>query len=438
MRGRLSSLPAISMLRRNRDFQLLLAAGLVSLTGDALLTVGLTFLVYALTGSTLASGLTLLAALVPQIALGSVAGVFVDRWDRRRTMITTNVLLAAGLVPLLFVRSADQVWIVYAVAFAQSTIAQLFGPAETALVPALVPDADLVAANALNGQNRDIARLVGSALGGVVAATGGIAAIAVVDAATFAVAATLLVGIRHRAASRVVDPDRAAPGRRIGGGVGRDWADGLRTATGSAMLRTVLLCVLILGVGEGVFGTLIAPWVHDVLHRGGQAYGLILSAQAIGGIAGGLATVSIGHRFSASALLGWGCVGFGAIDVALLAYPAVRPVLWPAFLLIVLVGTPAAVMNAGLMTVMQRHTVDASRGRAIGSAGAVLGAGMLVGVCLAAVLPRWCGVLPVLAVAQGLGPVAAGALVLVRRTAGERAQPVSADRISACLPLPHS
>jgi Na+/melibiose symporter-like transporter len=73
----------VRLLVRNRDYRLLLVAGLVSLTGDAVMLVGLTFLVYVLTGSTLASGLTLLASLLPQITLGSVAGVFVDRWDRR-------------------------------------------------------------------------------------------------------------------------------------------------------------------------------------------------------------------------------------------------------------------------------------------------------------------------------------------------------------------
>ena len=191
-------------LRRQRDLRLVLTAGVVSMTGDWMLTVGLAFHVYVLTGSTLASAGMLLAAFAPQILLGSLAGVFVDRWDRKRTMIVTNVLLAVGLVPLLFVHSADHVWIVYVVMVWEGAVEQFFGPAEQALLPSLVPDDRLLTANALVGQSRDVARLVGSALGGVAVAAGGLTALALLDAASFVLAA-LLVGL-VRAPGRVARP----------------------------------------------------------------------------------------------------------------------------------------------------------------------------------------------------------------------------------------
>src|SRR4051794_17777609 len=100
------------LLRRSPDLRLLLGAGLVSMSGDWLLSVGLAYSVYALTGSTLASAAALLAAFVPQVLVGSVAGVFVDRWDRKRTMVVTNLLLAAGLLPLLLVDGAHRIWLV--------------------------------------------------------------------------------------------------------------------------------------------------------------------------------------------------------------------------------------------------------------------------------------------------------------------------------------
>src|SRR5689334_16179884 len=90
----------VRVLRGAPDLRLLLGAGLVSMTGDYVLSVGLVYSVYALTGSTLASAAALLSAFVPQVVVGSVAGVFVDRWDRKRTMTVTNVLLALGLLPL--------------------------------------------------------------------------------------------------------------------------------------------------------------------------------------------------------------------------------------------------------------------------------------------------------------------------------------------------
>src|SRR3954447_24874216 len=151
------------LLADNRDFRLLVSAGLVSMTGDWIFGVGLTYLVYSITGSTLASGAMVLASVLPSILLGSLAGVLVDRWDRRTTMIVTNLLQIVGLAPLLLVHDASMIWVVYAVTAYQGIVEQFFGPAEQALIPHLVPEEDLVGANGVNAQVRDIARLVGSA-----------------------------------------------------------------------------------------------------------------------------------------------------------------------------------------------------------------------------------------------------------------------------------
>src|SRR3954463_15502619 len=175
----------VRLLRRRRDLRLLLGAGLVSMTGDWILGIGLTYSVYAITGSTLASAVTLLASFVPQVVAGSVAGVFVDRWDRKRTMVACNLLLAVGLVPLLLLDTAERIWVVYVVLMWESVVEVFFAPAEQALLPRLVQDEELVTANALNSQNQQLSRLVGSALGGIAAALGGIAAVAALDVLTF-------------------------------------------------------------------------------------------------------------------------------------------------------------------------------------------------------------------------------------------------------------
>src|SRR5579884_1376706 len=100
-------------LLRNRNFALLWAGSLVSQMGDWALFVALPMYVYRLTGSTLATSGAFLAELVPALLLGTVAGVFVDRWDRRVIIIVANTLLAVGLLPLLAVHSSGLIWIVY-------------------------------------------------------------------------------------------------------------------------------------------------------------------------------------------------------------------------------------------------------------------------------------------------------------------------------------
>ncbi|MDP9372881.1 MAG: MFS transporter, partial [Chloroflexota bacterium] len=187
---------------RQRNFALVWVAGLISLTGDWLLFVAVPVAVYQLTGSTAATAAAVAARVLPRLALGSVAGVFVDRWDRRRTMLVANLLLGLCLLPLLLVRSAEWLWLLYLVSFAQSTLAQFLGPAENALLPCLVAEADLVPANALNGLNDNLARLVGPPLGGLIVAGWGLTGAALLDAASFFAASGLvaLVATDGRAA----------------------------------------------------------------------------------------------------------------------------------------------------------------------------------------------------------------------------------------------
>src|SRR4051812_48188363 len=114
---------------RQRNFGLVWFGGLVSSTGDWMLLMALPVYAYQLTGSTLATGGTLASVVAPQLLFGSVAGVFVDRWDRRRTLIVINGLLALGLLPLLLADSADRLWLMYTVAFVEASLSQFLRPA---------------------------------------------------------------------------------------------------------------------------------------------------------------------------------------------------------------------------------------------------------------------------------------------------------------------
>lgn len=393
---------------RQRDLKLLLGAGLTSTTGDWTLRIGLAYRVYVITGSTLASALMLLASFIPQMALGSVAGVFVDRWDRKRTMIISNLLLAGGLLPLLVVRDAGQVWIVYVVLALEGCVQQFVTPAEQALLPHLVEDQHLVTANALNAQTQSLARLLGGALGGVAAASGGIVALTVIDLASFLLAAGLIARI-HRGLREIVE---ATPSHGRFAEILSQWTDGVRVAWREPVLRTILIFLLVTSVGEGVMGTLFAPFVRTTLHGSGEAYGLIVAMQAAGGIVGGLAAAWIGNRIPASRLLGWGAVAFGAIDLVMFLYPLVWVAIWPAVVCMIIVGLPGALVMAGAMTLMQRNSTDSHRGRLFGALSAVEGVAVVAGTVAAGVLGGTVGIVPVL-VTQGAGYVLAGTFVVV-------------------------
>lgn len=197
---------------RIRDFRLLLAGQLLSNVGDWLLLVAAPFFVFELTGSTMATGLTLTAEAVPAIVLGPVAGVFVDRWDRRRTMIATDVLRAATVLSMLAVHSRGEVWIVYGAVTVEAGFSQFFSPARRALVPNLVGRGpELSAANAVSQLVEGVIRLVGGPLGGVLYVFFGFRSVVVLDVASYVLSAGLTLLVRHR-----VLPSKAT--RRDGAG----------------------------------------------------------------------------------------------------------------------------------------------------------------------------------------------------------------------------
>jgi predicted MFS family arabinose efflux permease len=400
---------ARGLLRTHRDLRLLLAAGLVSMTGDWVLSVGLVYTVYAVTGSTLASAGALIAAFVPQVVTGLVAGVFVDRWSRASTMVVGNLLLAVALLPLLLVGGADEIWIVYAVLAVTAVVEVFVATADSALLPLLVEEPGRLAANALNGQVGQVARLVGAALGGVVAAAWGLGGVVAVDGATFLVAAVLVRQIRTP--TRAADQPGATEVTGRLGAVVQEWLDGARTVSRSRALTVVLAFTLITSVGEGIMGTLFTPYVKDVLDGGAAVLGTITSAQAVGGILGGLAVATIGGRTSPRTLLGLGAVLFGLVDLAIFVYPTAYAVVWPAVLGMVVVGFPGAAVVAARTTLMQHHSTDAQRGRVFSLLFAVGSLALAVGAVSAGFLGESVGIIPVLA-CQGLGYAVAGLVVL--------------------------
>ena len=405
--------------------RLLLGAGLISLSGDWLLRVGLAYYVYALTGSTVASAGMLLASFIPQILLSSLAGVFVDRWDPKRTMVVTNLALAGGLLPLFLVTHPRDVWVVFVVMAWQGAVQQFFAPAEQKMLPLVAAPTQLPTVNALFGQNRDASRLLGAALGGVLVAAGGLVPVVIADLASFLIAAGLCLMLPVVAAGR-----RRSAGRgwiTLGGRIRalrEEWTEGLRLSTRESVLRALLIFLAIVSVGEGVMGTLFAPFVRSVLHGSGGDFGLINAAQAAGGIGGGLVAAALGRRLDPVGTLSLSAITFGAIDLTLFLYPLAWPAVWPAAILIAGAGVAGTFMLTAAMTLMQEHTTDGYRGRVFGALGAVEGVAIVTGTVGAGVLAHVLGIVAVLSV-QGAGYVAAGMLVLALLQAPHRLAPLA-------------
>ena len=121
------------------DFRRLWAAQGVSDIGDAVTNLTLLIVVTRLTGSTAALAAMAIALAVPAIVVGPIAGVFVDRWDRRRVMLASDLIRAGLVLGFIFVASADRLWLMYLIAIAHATIGTFFTPARMAMIPGLCP-----------------------------------------------------------------------------------------------------------------------------------------------------------------------------------------------------------------------------------------------------------------------------------------------------------
>jgi predicted MFS family arabinose efflux permease len=304
-----------------------------------------------------------------------------------------------------------------------------FAPAEQAFLPNVVEDADLVAANGLNSQIRNMARLIGSGLGGVIAAAGGIRAIAIADAITFAVAALLVARIRTAGRAAVTEPDDLATEVVRGrvAGLVDEWRVGFGTVTSNRVLVTLMLMLLITSTGEGIMGTLFAPYVRHVLHGSGEVYGLITGVQAIGGVVGGFLVAVVAERWSPVTMVWAGSIAFGLVDLAIFLYPLLWVTPWPAAAGMILVGLPGAVMVAGVMTLYQRNTTDERRGRVFSLVSLAQAVSVVVGSAVAGFFGGPTGIMPILAL-QGAGYVVAGLLVLARLGAREASLDLSPTR----------
>ena len=392
------------LLLRNRNFMLMWWAGLVSWVGNYMLFIALPVYVYGETGSTLATSFSVMAGALPMIVVGQAAGVLVDRFDYRRTLVMANLALVGVTLLFLCVLNAPW-WLVIPIAFAQSSVGQFIGPAENALLPTLVDGTRLGAANSLNALNNNLARLVGPALGGLLIAVGGLGGVVLANAATYLLAALLVLGVRAPQRIREQAVSANPLGRLLS-----EWRTGLGVVRQNRLLSLSFAVAGIVGLGEGTISTLMAPFVSVMLGGGGLELGLIMSAQAVGGITGGVLLTAFADRIPAIRLLGWGGLLSGLLLLPLLNYPLIYPALWPSLVLVAVAGLPFAMFGSAQMTLLQTEAEPQLRGRVFSAYFAVFGAAQLAGMLASGWLGEVIGVM--LINTQTVGYLLAGVIVL--------------------------
>lgn len=395
-------------LGENRDFWVVLLGQGVSSFGDAITNTALPILVLALTGSGLAMGVVGMLSTLPDLVLGLPAGAYADRWDRRRMMFLADLgrALLTALIPLSVWLDGPTLVLILLVAFPVNALRVLWLAGYTAAVPGLVGRTQIGRANAVFEAAFNIGWIAGPAIAGILAATIGPGPTIALDALTFLVSAGALLFVR-----RPLRPEaRAEPTHLL-----TDIREGIAFVARQPTLRAVIaLWTTTSVVTAGLTPALIFFATVDQ-DLGTGAVGLILSAFALGSLAGSVVAARTGFRAAGRVMLaGAGVVG-GILVLVATAPPV--PVLVAASFL-------AGIVNANILvsyvTLRALLSPDALLGR-VGATARTLSVGLMpVGTLVAGVALDVVGGGVTLAAMGLLMLAAAGGFALLPAVRGAR------------------
>ncbi|MEO8511641.1 MAG: MFS transporter [Chloroflexota bacterium] len=363
MEGVRPSRPESAYLRlaRNRNFVLLWVGQAISFFGDRIHQVALAGIVASRgPGSEIEVGFTFAATAIPNVLLGPLAGALVDRWDRKRTMVASDIARAVLVLSVPFAIEIS-ILLVYLIAFALATVSLLFRPAKTAVLPLVVHDDELVTANSASTVSETGADLIGYPVAGlIVAALSGIIGTAfVLDAGTYLISAILigLMVVPH-------DPEQQTGPMKLRA-VWADIVDGwqfLRHQT-ELFANTMVSMVAQLVVGAEVVVSIL--YAQHVLEPGSpdylQVYGFLMASVGLGSVVGGILIGAIAARFRKGPMI---IAGYAGIGLAMMAVGFVDETLM-ALVLYFVIGAMNMLFLIPSITLFQERTPQRLMGRVV-------------------------------------------------------------------------
>ena len=399
---------------RLRDFRFLWFGQIISNLGDSMTSLALLLLINHLTGSTAALATMAIILALPSLTFGLISGVLVDRFDRKKIMIFSDLARAIFVFGFVLVDSADKIWILYVIGFVQASIATFFTPARSALIPNIVPREGLMSANSLSQTSRIVFGLLGTGVAGFLIGTfENYSTIFVIDSVTFLVSLALIYQIRfaHRP-GETQEPIRLVQ-------VFRDLREGLSVTFSNRMLTGAIVAFAVTMLGIGAVNILLVPLLVDDLQVQETWFAAVeLSQTAAMIIAGGLMTV-LASRFKATNILSIALFGLG-IAVALMSLPTN---VWHIMAILFLAGLTITPVQAAGSTIIQTAVPDELRGRTGSANNALITTAQLVSMGAAGFLADLMGARMVFVLSGGL--VATAGLVALLIFRGVQVEPAS-------------
>jgi MFS family permease len=359
----------------NRDLRRLQLANLGSVLGNWAYVVGLAVYAYGEGGAGLV-GLVTVIRMVPAALAGPFVSVLGDRFSRRGTMIGADVLRAVMLVVAGVAIAADgPVWAVLTLVTLTNVTAMAFRPAYQAILPGLsrTPE-ELTAANVATSTINSVGAVVGPAIGGLLLAVSGTAAVFALNGASFLWSAALVLAVH--------EPERTVPIRPVKNPVGADALAGMAALFGDRRRRLLTLLYVAQAIVAGTIQVFAVVTVLELVGADESVVGLITAASGVGGLIGGALVLALVVRYRLSTLFLLGLALYGAP----LAVVGGFPELAVAFAVFPLAGLANTLVDVPATTLMQRLVPDEMLSRAFGALNSLLIGALAVGALLAPAL----------------------------------------------------
>lgn len=314
--------------------------------------------------SPLAVGGVLIAAALPVLFVSPLAGVFVDRWDKRRTMLTMDALrvvligalaLTAGTATLTAFGVERlplniQLGATYVAVFLASCCAQFFNPARLAFIGAIVEDSAQARASGLSQVTTSLASILGPLLAVPLFFVFGVQWALLLNAASFAVSFLAILAVRAPKTAKPHEVDQR-------GAFGRELVEGLRFGFGNRIMMTLLVSMGLVVAGAGAFNTLIVFFLTENLRAPATQYGLIGGMEGAGALLGAIAASIFASRIGLTRLFSFAIFAAGILFVIL----ARMTNLTSALAVVLLIGVMTAGLNVAIppliLRVVPRHLV---------------------------------------------------------------------------------
>jgi len=329
--------------------------------GSRLTYIALLWWVLEKTGSAAALAGVAIATALPTLFLGPIAGVFIDRLDRRKLMLAMNLVngLIIGAAATLLLIGLLQIWEIYVFTILASTATLFHRPSLQSSIPNLVPGEQLTKANSLYQISSGAAGIAGPALGGILVGMIGSGPTMWVDAFTFLIAAISLV------ASSFPSP-RMHAGRGLSS-VLSDIATGFRFLYDRKALFFMLLLFALINFVLAPTSILFPIMAKDVLHTGARGFGLFGSALSVGMVAGGLLTARL-RRLRRRGM--WIIAGLILLGTMLSVFGLSRGMML-SLVSLGLVGLSVAVVNIIEAVIFQTRVPNELQGRVFAAQSAI-------------------------------------------------------------------